>query len=66
MEILFHGHRKCIAKLQLSVPRAVITGFIDKTATDEWPIGRLWIVFQRLDSAYYVDDWWAKKQFLED
>jgi len=66
MAKFFRGHRKCIAKLRLSVPDTVITGFIDKTKTDEWPIGRLWIVFQRLHKAFYVDDWWAKKQLKID
>ena len=66
MAKLFRGHRKCIATLRLSVPNTVISGFIDKTQTDEWPIGRLWIVFQRLHQAFYVDDWWAKKQLKID
>ena len=66
MATLFRGHRKCIAKLRLSVPSTVITGFIDKSKTDEWPIGRLWIVFQTLDAAFYIDDWWAKKQLKID
>ena len=66
MAELINGHRKCIAKLRMSVPRSVINGFIDKSVTKEWPIGRLWIIFQKLKEAFYVDDLWAKRQLQDD
>ena len=34
MRELFDDHRKCIAKLRMSVPRSVITGFIDETVVE--------------------------------
>mmetsp|Transcript_13914 Transcript_13914/g.32136 ORF Transcript_13914/g.32136 Transcript_13914/m.32136 type:complete len:181 (-) Transcript_13914:48-590(-) len=67
MAKLFSQHRKCISKLRMSVPRTVINGFIDKTKIKpEWPYGRLWIVFKRLNTYYYQDDLVVKQQLKLD
>ena len=66
MKKLFNDHRKCIAKLRMSVPRAVITGFIDKSITKEWPHGRLWVVLKSMHLNYNTPDKFARRQLRCD
>lgn len=51
----------------MSVPRAVITGFIDKTAIKPaWPHGRLWIALKNMHIAFNTPDKFAKRQLRHD
>ena len=67
MRDLFNDHRKCIAKLRMSVPRAVITNLIDNTVVEGvWPHGRLWLALKAIHVAFNVPDKFAKKQLKLD